>query len=82
MTAGLRSTTSMTRSCRVEATMRPAAFARIQPVERILLRLQADVRIVLQHPSRQVARDGLDHVVRLAGLQEPGDDRVPQVMEP
>ena len=38
-----------------------------------LLRRQSDVRIMLQHAAREVARDGFDDVVRLAGFQQPGD---------
>lgn len=54
----------------------------VKPIERGLLCLQPNVRIVLEHPPREMARDRLDHVVRFAGFEEPGDDRVPQVVEP
>ena len=36
---------------------------------------------MLQHPARQVSGDRFDHVIRLAGLEEPGDDGVPEVVE-
>ena len=59
-----------------------ARFSRlVKPVECGLLRLQPDVRIVLQHPPREVAGDRFDHVVRLAGLEEPGDNGVTEVVE-
>ena len=32
------------------------------------------MRIVLEHPPRQVSGDRFDHVIRLAGLEQPGDD--------
>ena len=49
----------------------------VKLIERRLLRVQSDVRVALEHPSRKVAGDRFDHVVRFAGFQEPGDDRVP-----
>jgi hypothetical protein len=53
----------------------------MKSIKRGLLRLQADVRIVLQHPPREVTRNGFDHVIRLAGLEEPGDDGMAEVVE-
>jgi hypothetical protein len=49
----------------------------VESIERGLLGLQADVRIVLEHPPREVAGNRFDHVIRLAGLEEPGDNGVP-----
>jgi hypothetical protein len=54
----------------------------IQPVERLLLCVQANVRIVLKHPPREVAGDRLDNVIGLAGLEQPRHNCVPQVVEP
>ncbi|ODS54081.1 MAG: hypothetical protein ABS36_11585 [Acidobacteria bacterium SCN 69-37] len=54
----------------------------VQRVERLPLRIDADMRVVLQHPPRQVAADRLQDVVGHAQLRELRDDRVPQVVEP
>jgi len=59
-----------------------AAFCGLKALKRRLLRSQADVRIVLQHPPRQVPRDRFHDMVRLASFQQSRDDSVPQVMEP
>jgi len=40
------------------------------------------VRVVFQHAPRQVARDGLDNVIRLSGFEPAGDDGVSEVVEP
>ncbi|MEO7191824.1 MAG: hypothetical protein ABI051_12285 [Vicinamibacterales bacterium] len=39
------------------------------------------MRVVLQHPPRQVAGDRLDYVVGFTGLEQTGHNRVPQVVE-
>ena len=36
---------------------------------------------MLQHPPREVPGDRFDDVIRLAGLEQPRDDGVPQVVE-
>ena len=53
----------------------------VKPVQCRLLRRQPYMGIVLQHSPREVAGDRFDHVVRLAGLEEPGDDGVPEIVE-
>src|SRR5581483_1241218 len=53
----------------------------IKPIERRLLRRQPNVRVVLQHAARQMARDGFDDVIWLTRLEQTRDDRVAQVME-
>ena len=58
---------------------RRAAF---RGVERLALRVDLDVRIVLEHPARQMTADGLEDVVRHAHLGQFGDQRVAQVMKP
>jgi hypothetical protein len=40
------------------------------------------MRVVLQHPGRQVAADRFEHVVGDAHLCELGNDRVPQIVDP
>jgi hypothetical protein len=52
------------------------------PRKHLAFRLEPLVRIVFQHPPRQVPGDRFDDVLRLAGLQQIGDDGVPQVVEP
>jgi hypothetical protein len=51
-------------------------------LERLLFRCQADVGVVLEHPSRKVSYDGFHHMVRLPGREQPGDDRAAQIVEP
>src|SRR5678816_1264931 len=52
-----------------------SAFCRpIKPIECSLLRVEPDVRIVLEHPPRDVAGNRFDHVIRLAGLEKPSDN--------
>jgi hypothetical protein len=40
------------------------------------------VRVVLKHLLGELAGHGLDHVLGLTGLEQVGDDRVAQVVEP
>jgi len=54
----------------------------VQRVEGLPLRIDADVRIVLQHAARQVTADRLQHVIGDAEFRQFGDHRVPQVVEP
>src|SRR5438552_9827608 len=53
----------------------------VQAIECGLLRLEANVRVVLEHPPRELAGNRFDHVIRLAGLEEPGDNGVTEVVE-
>jgi hypothetical protein len=62
--------------------MRCRAPGGIEGVERLALRVDSDMRVVLQHPARQMTADGLEHVVRHAHLGKLGDHRVSQVVEP
>ena len=62
--------------------MRCRAPGGVQGIERLALRVDPDVRVVLQHPARQVAADRFEHVIGHAHLGQLGDDRVPQVVEP
>src|SRR5437899_12900629 len=48
----------------------------------MLLGRQANMRIVLEHPARQVPGDGLDYMIRLPGFEQSRHDSMPQVMEP
>ena len=61
---------------------RCVASSGIQGIERLAFRVDANVRVVLKHPARQMAADRLEHVIRDAHLCEFGDDRVPQIVEP
>ena len=61
--------------------MRCRAPSGIEGVERLALRVDADVRVVLQHPARQVAADRFEHVISHAHLGQLGDDRVPEIVE-
>ena len=54
----------------------------VQRIERLALGVDPDVRVVLQHPARQVAADGFQHVVGHTHLGGLGDDRGPQIVEP
>ena len=40
------------------------------------------VRVVVEHPARQVAADRFEDVIRNAHLGKLGDDRVAQIVEP
>jgi hypothetical protein len=60
---------------------RPGLSGLVEPIERRLFSLQADVRIVLQHPAREVPGNRFHHVIRLASLEESGDHRVAEVGE-
>ena len=53
----------------------------MKPIERGPFRLQADVRIVFQHPPREVPCNRLDDVIWLASFEEPRYDGVPKVVE-
>ena len=48
---------------------------------RLALRVDADVRVVLQHATGQVAADRFEQVIGDAHLGKFGDHRVPQIME-
>ena len=53
------------------------SFARlVQRLERLALRVDPDVRVVLQHPARQMTADRLQHVIGDAEFGELRDDRV------
>ena len=64
------------------AIMRCRAPGGIEGVQRLALRVDADVRVVLQHAARQVAADGFEHVIGHADLGQLGDDSVAQIVEP
>jgi hypothetical protein len=40
----------------------------MKPIERILLCVQPDVRIVLEHAPGKMPRDRFDYVIRFTGL--------------
>jgi hypothetical protein len=61
---------------------RCVASGAIQGLERLAFRVDADVRVVLKHPARQMAADRLEHVIGDAHLGEFRDHRMPQVVEP
>ena len=44
--------------------------SRVQPIERGLLRIETDVRVVLKHPPREMSRDRLNQLIWFAGLQQ------------
>jgi hypothetical protein len=44
-------------------------------------RVDADVRVMLQHPARQVSADRFQHVIGHAHFRELGNDRVTQVVK-
>ncbi|MDP2054847.1 MAG: hypothetical protein Q8L75_14510 [Acidobacteriota bacterium] len=44
-------------------------------------RVDADVRVVLEHPARQVAADRLQDVIGHAHLGKLGDDGVTEVVK-
>ena len=48
--------------------MRCRAPGGIQGIERLPFRVDSDVRVVLQHPARQVTADGLEQVWTVRGL--------------
>lgn len=50
----------------------------LKTVKSGLLCRQPNMRVVLQHPSRQMARDRLDNVIRFARFEQPRYDRMPQ----
>src|SRR5687768_5920536 len=52
------------------------------PSKHLALGLEALVRVVLQHPTREVPGHRFDDVLGLAGLEQVRDNRVAQVMEP
>lgn len=54
----------------------------VEGVECLALRVDADLRVVLQHPARQVAADRLQHVIGDPEFGDLGVDRVPQIVEP
>ena len=64
------------------AIMRRRGAGRRRGVERLAFRVDSDVRVVLQHPARQMTADGLEDVVRRAHLCQLGDNGVPQIVEP
>jgi hypothetical protein len=74
------STTASIRSVRLVAVAvsRYGTPSGVQRVERPALGVDADVRVVLQHPARQVAADRFEHVIGDADLGELGNDGVPQ----
>ena len=55
-----------------------AATLHVQGVERLSLGVDPNVLVVLEHPSREMARDRFEDVSRHAHLGELQDDRVPQ----
>ncbi len=57
--------------------MRWRAPGGIKSVERLALGVDADVRIVLQHPPRQVTADRFENVIGDTHLGELGDHCVP-----
>src|SRR5262245_18515925 len=59
--------------------MRSSLF---QPREHLAFGLEPLVGVVLQHPSREMPRDCLDDVLRFAGFEKIGDDRVSEGVEP
>jgi hypothetical protein len=54
----------------------------VQRVERLPLGVDADVRMVLQHPTRQMATDRFKDVITNAQFSQFRDDRVSQIVEP
>ena len=54
----------------------------VQGIQRLPLRVDPDVRVVLQHPARQMTADRFEHVIGHAHLGQLGDDRVPKIVEP
>ncbi len=54
---------------------------RVQSLQRLALGLQPNMRIVLEHLARQMARNRFEDVVGYSHFRELGDDGVPQVME-
>jgi hypothetical protein len=54
----------------------------IEGVECRELRVDPDVRVVLQHPTCQMTADRFEHVIGDARLRQLGDDGVAQIMEP
>jgi hypothetical protein len=40
----------------------------VEPIECALLRVDADVRVVLQHATREMATDRFDNVIRFPGF--------------
>jgi len=56
--------------------MRCRAPGGVEGVERLTFRVDADVRVVLQHAPRQMAADRFEHVIGDAHLRQLGYDGV------
>lgn len=57
------------------AILRRRAAGSIEGVERLALRVDSEVRVVLPHPARQVVADRFEHAIGDAHPGELGDDR-------